>query len=129
MPATELLRELPLEAGSLPFTTLRPCGPRSDEPIISAGRSFHSVSERWFWNDWPFALPAVGGGGAAPDGEEDDIGGRLTISAVALGESCCCLPADEEAAVFALVGDGSEELTVAWMGRWTSQAEPGRSLR
>lgn len=52
MPVTELLLELPLEPSSLPIplplTSLRPGGPSSAGPIISAGRSFHSVSERWF---------------------------------------------------------------------------------
>lgn len=51
----ELLLELAPDPGSLPFFG----GPRRPG-AMSAGRSFHSVSGRWFWNDLPDATLAGG---------------------------------------------------------------------
>lgn len=105
----ELLLELAPDPGSLPFFG----GTRRDG-AMSAGRSFHSVSGRWFWNDLPDATLAGGltGGWFA-------MGGRLSTAAVVLDMSGRDSGGAEE---------GREPRTEALTGLDTSQAESGRSL-
>lgn len=64
----ELLRELPPLRD--PFAAAAAC--------ISAGRSFHSVSGRKFWNDVPAGVPFIGGGGGR-FADVADLGGGGTL--------------------------------------------------
>lgn len=123
----ELLLELAPDPGSLPFFG----GPRS-VGAMSAGRSFHSVSGRWFWKDWPDAtltgglvaggapLLAAGGVAAAGGGIWLVMGGRLMTAAVVLVIS---------GREMGGVDEGRALSTEAPTGLETTQAESGRSLR
>lgn len=56
---------------------------------MSAGKSFHSPSGRWFWYDWPvtgFGLVDGGGGGGGGGG------GRSGGGAAGAGRAECALP-------------------------------------
>lgn len=94
---------------------------------MSAGKSFHSVSGRWFWNDLPEATLAEGltGPWAAAAAE---MGGRLMTAAVVPDIS-----AREEDDGGGAEDEAKEEgralRTEAPTGLETSQAESGRSLR
>ncbi len=125
----ELLRELALDPGSLPFFR----GGASMPGAMSAGRSFHSVSARWFWYDWPrerpgggvdVLLPPLDGTGPLWGGGGFVVccGGRFTTAAVVLAVMV------DGASVGGDVA-GRELRTDAPTSRWTRYAEPGRSLR
>lgn len=126
----ELLLELATDPVSLLFAFF---DGTSNPGAMSAGRSFHSMSGRWFWKEPLWGSGARGGGGA------DDDEGRLTTAAVALrgtvaspalggGEDPFVLLVDDLGGGGA-VAFGRDEATRFVMLRRTIHAEAGRSFR
>lgn len=82
---------------------------------MSAGRSFHSVFARWFWNDCPVGVLASGTAPSSLGG-----GGRFATAAVVLSATGRAVGCSDD--------DGKELRTEADTSRWTSHAESGRSF-
>jgi hypothetical protein len=120
----ELLRELAADPDS-PFIV----GGDRRPGDISSGRSFHSVSGRWFWKDCPDEGLLLNGGregGVLRGGPP--MGGRLTALAVALGGTFLCNEAcedDEDVVGRALRTDAGAPA----MSRLRRNALSGRSFR
>jgi hypothetical protein len=120
--AVELLLELAAEAVSLPVLRIALI-----VGAISAGRSVHSISGRWFWYDWPDTglglCPCGGGGGVDFEDGGPDVGGRgrFTMAAVVL------VAMGRDAATPFVAG--RELLTLAPTSLLTSHAESGRSFK
>lgn len=120
--AVELLRELALLAVAL---------------CISAGRSFHSISGRAFWNDKPVAPGLrlgegpllLGGSDKAGNGGAVGLFSRFAAAVVVL-DGIVVVPSEACASLLTLLSRPSAEVTpLVLICRRTIHALSGRSLK